>query len=108
TTGGKPDNARCIADARERLALGRLESPPGRGTGTGTGTGSTPGTLVTDRPRVTPQLELDTSLVTASIEVLKVSLRDRPAGSSPPRIRVRFWSIDPNDLDGVLFGIAHI
>ncbi len=106
TIGHKPHNARCVASARERIVLGRTY--PGTGTGTGTGT---PGTLVVpppDRARTTPQLDLDTSLVTTSFEVIKVSLRDRPPGTPPPRIRVRFWSIDPNDLEGVLFGIAHI
>jgi hypothetical protein len=101
--GGGPDNARCIADARERLVLGRT----GSGGGT-TGTPGKPGTLVVpppDRPRQTAQLELQTDEPPQSFEVLKVSLHDRPAGA---RIRVRFWSIEPNDLEGVRFGFAHI
>lgn len=106
TAGGKPDNARCLADARERLALGRTG-----GGGGPPGTPGTPGTLVgppPSLPSVTAQLELDTSLVTTSVEVIKLRLRDRPVGAAPPRVRIRFWSVEPNDLVGVLFGIAHI
>ena len=108
TSGAKPENARCIADAKERLVLGRA----GGGGGTGTpGTPGTPGTLVVpppDRPTTTPQLDLDTSLVTTSTEIVKLRLRDRPTGAPAPRITIRFWSVDPNDLEGVLFGWAHI
>lgn len=102
SNAGKPDNARCIADARERLALAR-----GGGTGTGTpGTPGTPGRLVVpppDRPAQTAQLELDDGDVSGSIEVISVRVPD-----GARRVRIRFWSVEPNDLAGVLFGLAHV
>jgi hypothetical protein len=108
---GKPDNARCIADAHERLTLGRTGTGGGGTPGT-PGTTGTPGRLVVpppDQPTVTAQLDLDTSLVTSSVEVLRFRLPERAAvGGTLPRIRVKFWSIEPNDLAGVLFGVARI
>jgi len=104
--GGAPENARCVADARERLALAR----GGGGAGGGTpGTPAVPGRLVGPPPAratTTARLELDEGAVTSSIDVVRISLRDRPVPAK--RIRIRFWSAEPNDLEGVLFGIAHI
>lgn len=99
--GGKADNARCLADVHERLILGR----PGGGA---PGTPATPGPLVTpgtaSQPSVAAQLVIDPSPETSSVEVLHFALRDRPARA----ITIRFWSIDPNDLAGVAFGVARI
>jgi len=101
SAGGKPDNAKCIADAHERLVLGRTG-------GTATpGTPATPGTLVPNdpaRPSTTAQLQLETGLVTDSTSIIHVHLRDKPART----ITIRFWSVEPNDLAGVLFGAAHV
>ena len=104
----KPDNARCIADARERLVLGRT----GGGGGTGTpGTPGTPGTRLPppqQLPTTTAQLDLDTTVTTSSITVITFRIQDRPPGTPPPRIRIRLWSVEPNDLEGVLFGWIHL
>ncbi len=106
---GKPDNARCIADARERLVLGRTG---GGGSGGPPGTPGTPGTLVRpppDRPSVTPQLDLDTSVTVPDLGtvLLQFHLPERAPGTPLPRIRFRLWSVEPNDLEGVLFGWTH-
>jgi hypothetical protein len=107
--GGTPENSRCVADARERLQLGRTGT--GGGGGGATGTPGTPGIRVTDeppqQPKAPPSLQLDeTGSATLSVEVLKFRLRDRPAPGA--RIKIKFWSIEPNDLEGVLFGALRI
>lgn len=103
---GKADNTRCVADARERLVLGRS----GGGTPGMPGTPGTPGRRVPidapPPPAGTAQLELDTSLVTTSTTVLTFTIRDRPQPGA--RLKLRFWSIEPNDLVDVLFGTARI
>lgn len=99
SAAGKPDNTRCVADARERLAIGRS------GTGGGTGTPGTPGIRVpvgTPPPSGgTAQLELETTVVTTSTSVLTFTIREPRPGA---RIKLRFWSIEPNDLIDVAFG----
>ena len=106
-TSGAPDNSRCVADARERLVLGRSG---------GGGGGSTPGTPVVPGTRVPADpvggnasgapLEIAEEPGFAPSTVVHVRL-DRP----PPvgaRVRIKFWSIEPNDLTGVLFGAVRI
>ncbi|MGE3768672.1 MAG: hypothetical protein AB7L94_40855 [Kofleriaceae bacterium] len=104
---GAPDNAKCIADARERLVLGR--------TGGGGGT-TTPGTPIVPKGRVpdapateTPAVQLERTGepdYTVPSTLIHVRLPDTvPAGA---RVRIRFWSIEPNDLTGVLFGAVRI
>ncbi len=99
---GKADNTRCIADARERLAIGRAGGP-------GTpGTPGTPGIRVPDGtppPSGTAQLDLETTIVTTSISVLTFTIREPRPGA---RIKLRFWSIEPNDLLDVGFGALRI
>lgn len=102
-TSGAADNARCVADARERLQLGRTGGTPGTGTGGGGGGG---GAIVGEPPPAAGRavaLELDTALVAEATSVVHVRL---PRGRG--RVTIRLWSIDPNDLDGVRFGIAHV
>lgn len=104
--GSVAENARCVADAKERLVLARGGSGGGGGT---PGTPVVPGRLVgppPDRATTTAKLELDEGDVSGSFDVVRISLRDRPVPAK--RIRIRFWSAEPNDLDGVLFGIAHV
>ncbi|MGN6109315.1 MAG: hypothetical protein ACTHU0_29680 [Kofleriaceae bacterium] len=108
--GGRPDNTRCIADARERLALGRagggrVDDPGSPGAPGGPGT---PGAPLPPPPTAVAQLELDTSLVTSSTVVVRFHVRERPADGPLPRVRIRLWSVEPNDLAGVLFGVARI
>ncbi len=116
-TDGHADNSRCVADARERLALGRaggggpvIGTPGGPGPGGasgGPGPGGAPigpGTPPATGP--TPRLEVDDRLVSSSTEVVRFRLQDRATATS--RIRIRFWSIEPNDVEGVLFGVTRI
>lgn len=105
-TSGAPDNSKCVADARERLVLGR----PGGG---GTGTPGTPivpghrvpGDPVPDAPAVALEIAEEPAYVVPST-VIRVRLdKPPPAGA---RVRIRFWSVEPNDLTGVLFGAVRI
>lgn len=107
------DNARCVADARERLGLqrggGGAAPPPG--SSTGGGVPATPDAAPPTPPAAPPAaLELDASLVTSSLVVVRFGWRDRAGVGDrlPTRVRLRFWSIAPNDLEGVLFGVARI
>jgi len=107
-TGGKPENTRCVADVRERLAASR--AVPGVPVGPPIETGNrvrTPG----DPPRqvtVTGQLEIDHGEPPASIEIVRHGWhqpeRGQPRGRFG-RITIRLWSIEPNDLEGVRFGV---
>ena len=105
-------HAELLVDDDAPLAVDRVLDPRGGGTGGGGGTPGSPavpGRLVAPPPQrttTTAKLELDEGAVTSSIDVVRVSLRDRPVPAK--RIRIRFWSAEPNDLEGVLFGIAHI
>jgi hypothetical protein len=99
--GSAPANARCVADAHERLALGT------RGTGAGTPVDVTPGRMVVpppEAPQAPAELVVETRVVTTSQEVLRFRVPDHAA----PTLRIRFWSVLPNDLEGVLFGAAHV
>ena len=102
-TSGAPDNSKCIADVRERLVLGRA------GTGTGTpGTPIVPGRRVPDAPE-TPAVQLERTrepdyMVPSTLIHVRLE-KTIPAGA---RIRIRFWSVEPNDLTGVLFGAVRI
>ncbi len=98
-------NERCLADARER---GALVTP-------GTGAPGTPGHPVVPEIPGTPDrgpgastpsvpLEPIAGLVATSSDVLVVQIP--PTGAR--RATVRFWSIAPNDLVDVAFGIGHV
>lgn len=97
---GMPDNARCVADAKERLAIAR---------GTGSGDPGVPGgtTVITGEPpppptTTTAELVLETESFEASATI--VHLRVPRAG----RVRFELWSIAPNDLIDVRFGVGRI
>jgi hypothetical protein len=100
TFGGKPENARCVADAKERLAMAHA------GTSTGGGTPVETGTMVITPPRAAapPQLAVETQPPADSTEIVTFHIPDH----GTPAIKIRFWSIEPNDLEGVLFGAAHV
>lgn len=104
-TTGRPDNARCRADAHERLAATRA----GGGGGSTGGSAATPGTSQTSQTSevsITPELERVAEAVLAPTPVLTIRIPDSARASG--RVRIRFWSIEPNDLDGVAFGISHV
>ncbi len=106
---GKPDNARCLADAKERLVLrstGSGSGPPGT-----PGTPTRPGTLVVPPPVPSDPgagLDLETGVLTGTATLLSFELPALVAGVPVPRIRIRFWSIEPNDLLDVHFGVIQV
>ncbi|MBX3158064.1 MAG: hypothetical protein KF773_19000 [Deltaproteobacteria bacterium] len=104
--GGGADNARCVASATERLAAGRGGGNGGGGTTVTVTTPGTPGTVgPPPRPTVTSQLEIvDEEPVSIHVVRFGWMEKERRAG----RVRVRLWSVEPNDLDGVRFGIARL
>ncbi|MEO7094614.1 MAG: hypothetical protein ABI175_15260 [Polyangiales bacterium] len=108
-THGKPDNARCIADAKERLVL---RSTGGAGGRPGTpGTPAEPGRLVVpppDRPLPGSGLDRETGVLTGTATLISFELPELVPGAPVPRIRIRFWSIEPNDLVDVHFGMIHV
>jgi hypothetical protein len=55
-------------------------------------------------------LEPHAGLVASSEVVIRIGWRDAlgPDGLTPARVRFRFWSIEPNDLEGVWFGVSRI
>lgn len=103
--GGKPDNTRCLADAKERLALGRAQRGGGGG---GTLVTGTPGrTVVVAPPAETVTAELvPAAAVIDTFSVVHIRVPDEARLTG--RVRIRFWSIEPNDLEGVVFGLAHV
>ena len=101
TTAAKPANTRCLADAKERLVLAR----PGGPGGATPGTPATPGTLVPEQP-IAPNLPLEPIRdgLTTSSSVITFHIPQTTTG----RITIRFWSIEPNDLGDVAFGLGHV
>jgi len=104
---GKADNLRCVAGAQERRA-----AVAGGGGGGGGGGGVTVpdvpvGTTVVTppaRPDATAQLELEAGVSPeAAVEIVRFGWREHDRRAS--RIKLRLWSVEPNDLDGVRFGV---
>ena len=110
---GKAENTRCVADVRERLAASRGGPGPGGPAGPPVETGirvRPPGEPPPREVTVTGQLELDRGEPPASIEIVRHGWRHRERGEVRRfgRIRIRLWSIEPNDLEGVRFGVRRI
>jgi hypothetical protein len=103
---GKPDNARCRADVNERLAAARAGSGGSAGGGSTGGAATGGGAIGTPAVSVTAQLEVIGETVLAPTPVL--TLRVPESARASGHITIRFWSIEPNDLDGVAFGISHV
>lgn len=106
-TSGAPENSKCVADARERLAFARAGNGRAGNGGAGNGgTGiSTPppnGTIAPPPVSTTAQL-VPTEEVVAGVTMVQLKIPD-----GAHRIRVRLWSVEPNDLEGVLFGVLHV
>jgi WXXGXW repeat (2 copies) len=102
--GNASANTRCVADARERLALAHVG---GSASGDDAPAAGVPGRSVAiapTAPTAPPQLVVDPHPADSTDEILRVHL---PPGGAP-RIRIRVWSVAPNDLDGVLFGAARV
>lgn len=104
--GGRPANARCVAAISERLAASR-----GGGGAPGvpaTAVVVTPPAVVLTPPReiaVTGQLEVDDTPVPGSVQIVRFGWREHGRRA---RVRFRLWSVEPNDLDGVRFGVRRV
>lgn len=98
---GAPDNSKCVADARERLAFARA------GGDRTTGTTTAPGTIAPP-PTTSPPAAPTAQLVPSDEVVAGVTMVQLKIPDGAHRIRVRLWSIEPNDLEGVLFGVLHV
>ena len=112
--GGKAENTRCVADLRERLAASRGGPGPGVPAGPPVEVGvrvRPPGEPPPREVTVTGQLELDRGEPPASIELVRHGWRHPDRGEPRgrfARLRIRLWSIEPNDLEGVRFGVRRI
>lgn len=101
---GQPANAKCVASDRDKL----VQSRPGGTGGTNGGTnvpasaGSAPA-LPPPSTTAPPLVRID-GLVPQSTSIVTFHVPRAQAG----RIKVRFWSIEPNDLTDVAFGFAHV
>lgn len=100
TYGNAPANARCVADTKERLALAHAG-----GGGGGSTVSVQTGTMVVPPPAAAPPaLSIETSNVAQYEELLRFRVPDGAA----PHLTIRLWSVEPNDLEGVLFGAADV
>jgi hypothetical protein len=100
-----PENAKCVANAHEQLAATHAPAAPPPTAGSAAPPPSTATTFV-PVPAATANIALvpDSAPPSASIEVLHFSWD----GHGRKRVRVKLWSVDPNDLTNVRFGIARI
>lgn len=104
---GAAENTRCVADHEERLANLRAG---GGGGGGGTTVPNVPtGTTITTTPpapSTPPPLVVEEVEPPHAVEVLRFGWTE---GEKPrQRVRLRLWSIEPNDLELVRFGITHV
>ncbi len=104
---GKAENQRCVADAKDRLAAIRTGGGGGGG-GSGTTVPDVPvGTTIVTPPPSTPQvLQIDELVPETSVEIVRFGWRED--GRRMKRIRIRVWSVEPNDLDKVRFGVLRV
>jgi len=100
---GTAENARCVEDVRGRVAASR------GGTGSGTISG-TPVVLVeTPLERSAPPVELEPEELGPGTWTRVVRFAwPKPPAIPPTSVRLRFWSIEPNDLEGVFFGAVRL
>jgi len=111
--GTKPDNKRCVVSLNEVPNAGTTGStgtkPPGSRPGT---PGSGGNTTTTDRRPPAPVPTLVPVRTSAGGEtLLRVSWRnpslEPPILKAGLQLRVRIWSLVPNDLQGVVFSLRH-
>jgi hypothetical protein len=103
---GGPDNSKCVADARERLAYARAGNGGAGYSGAGNGGAgySGDGGAGAGNSRMPTTVELvPTNELVAGNTLVQLRIPD-----GAHRIRVRLWSVEPNDLEGVLFGVLHV
>lgn len=107
-TSGPPDNKRCVADVHERLAASHAVGGGGVSTGGG---GPIAGPGVEDDGPAAPRpsgagiaLVVDSGSPSSARDIAHLGREGNLRG----RVRVTLWSIDPNDLTDVRFGLARI
>ena len=98
--GGPPANAACLASDHAKLVAG-AGAPAGPG---GTNAPSLTGTPRPPPSTTAPPLVPSRELVPVSSSILTFHVPLTSTG----RITIRFWSVEPNDLTGVAFGLAHV
>ena len=104
-TSGSPDNQRCVADVHERLVASHSVG----GGGVSTGGGGPVAGGEADGPARAPvgtgiALVIDAGAPPAGHEVVHLGRESRLHG----RVHITLWSIDPNDLADVRFGVARL
>lgn len=105
-----PANQKCVADDRERALLLARGGTGGGTPGGPSGVAPTAPTAPTP-PTIKPELELDTTVqpyITQETRARAVLELRLPAATLPPGsiVRIKFWSVQPNDLVGVAFGVV--
>ncbi|HUS28489.1 MAG TPA: hypothetical protein VMZ53_08270 [Kofleriaceae bacterium] len=109
--GGNADNARCVADARERLAAERARRAGTQGPATTPGSRGSVTTPSPGAPAASPpppaSVAAELEVVATPTEVVTpvISVRIPPGATT---VRIKWWSIQPNDLEGVRFGFSHV
>ncbi len=106
-TSGEPDNQRCVADVHERLAASHSVGGGGVSTGGGgpiAGAGGEVDEPRGPRPGGGIALVVDPGSPSSAQEILHLGRESHLRG----RVRVTLWSVDPNDLTDVRFGLARI
>ena len=105
-TSGRPDNARCVADARERLAATRVAPITATTPSRAQAPSSSVAAPVAETAPAAAAIALvpDDGLAPASQEVVRFAWD----GHARHRVHIALWSIDPNDLADVRFGIARV
>lgn len=105
----RPDNVRCAADASERVAIVRGGADGGNGDHGGGGGNGGGGNGGGGRP--SPGGEVVQAVLVegdgpsgGSDELVSLRLGAGASGT----VRLRIWSIEPNDLRDVWFGLAHV
>lgn len=98
-----PANAKCLASDHDKLVL--AHAGPGGSKGPGAPvTAPPPPSLSTTEPPLVPPLVPIYELVPLSSSIITFHVPQTSTG----RITLRFWSVAPNDLTGVAFGLAHV
>ncbi len=98
-TSGAAANAKCLASDHDKLVLAQPSVSGG-----GAAQPGSPGAPLALRSTTAPPLVPITELVPLSSSIVTFHI---PRGATG-RIAIRFWSVEPNDLAGVAFGLAHV
>ncbi len=98
---GPADNAKCLASEHDKLVRSGAAGPSSPSGPSGP---NVPANPLPPRSTSAPPLVPIGELVPLSSSIVTF----RVPRTSTGRITIRFWSIEPNDLTGVAFGLAHV